>query len=110
LAKYVKEFTTVIQQNAHASADRDRLLSLAEVATTNGYTKPGGQLNGNERYTSRMAAIPVIERQLDVSDKYVPNDVYLDDTQQQVLITTGPNMSGKSALLTSDRPHRAHGA
>lgn len=97
LVKHVKEFTLVIQQNAQAAAYLDCLLSLAEVANTNGYTKP--DVNDSHIIHIQAGRHPVIERQLDVSDKYVPNDVYLDDTQQQILMITGPNMSGKSALL-----------
>ncbi len=97
LVRTVKEFTTTIQQNAQAAAYLDCLLSHAEVATSNGYTKP--EVNDGLTIYIKDGRHPVIEKQLDVSDKYVPNDVYLDDTQQQILMITGPNMSGKSALL-----------
>jgi DNA mismatch repair protein MutS len=97
LVRFVKEFTVTIQQNSHAAAYLDCLLSIAEVATTNGYTKP--DVNESHIIHIQAGRHPVIEKQLDVSDKYVPNDVYLDDTQQQILMITGPNMSGKSALL-----------
>jgi DNA mismatch repair protein MutS len=97
LIRAVKEFTSIIQQNAQAAAYLDCLLSLAEVAAANGYTKP--EVNDSLTIYIKDGRHPVIEKQLDVSDKYVPNDVYLDDTQQQVLMITGPNMSGKSALL-----------
>ena len=97
LVRAVKEFTNIIQQNAQASAYLDCLLSLAQVAISNGYTKP--EVNDGLTIYIKDGRHPVIEKQLDVSDKYVPNDVYLDDTQQQILMITGPNMSGKSALL-----------
>jgi DNA mismatch repair protein MutS len=97
LVRYVKEFTLTIQQNAQSAAYLDCLLSLAEVALSNGYTKP--DVNDSHTIYIKDGRHPVIEKQLDVSDKYVPNDVYLDDTQQQILMITGPNMSGKSALL-----------
>ena len=97
LVRYVKEFTLTIQQNAQATAYLDCLLSLAEVALSNGYTKP--DVNDSHTIYIKDGRHPVIEKQLDVSDKYVPNDVYLDDQQQQILMITGPNMSGKSALL-----------
>jgi DNA mismatch repair protein MutS len=97
LVRAVKEFTNTIQQNAQAAAYLDCLLSLAEVAVSNGYTKP--EVNDGLTIYIKDGRHPVIEKQLDVSDKYVPNDVYLDDTQQQILMITGPNMSGKSALL-----------
>ena len=97
MVRTVKEFTNTIQQNAHAAAYLDCLLSLAEVAINNGYTKP--EVNDGLTIYIKDGRHPVIEKQLDISDKYVPNDVYLDDTQQQILMITGPNMSGKSALL-----------
>ena len=97
MVRTVKEFTNTIQQNAHAAAYLDCLLSLAEVAISNCYTKP--EVNDGLTIYIKDGRHPVIEKQLDVSDKYVPNDVYLDDTQQQILMITGPNMSGKSALL-----------
>lgn len=97
LVRAVKEFTNIIQQNAQASAYLDCLLSHAQVAISNGYTKP--EVNDGLTIYIKDGRHPVIEKQLDVSDKYVPNDVYLDDTQQQILMITGPNMSGKSALL-----------
>ena len=97
LVRAVKEFTNTIQQNAQAAAYLDCLLSHAEVATSNSYTKP--EVNDGLTIYIKDGRHPVIEKQLDVSDKYVPNDVYLDDTQQQILMITGPNMSGKSALL-----------
>lgn len=97
LVRAVKEFTNIIQQNAHAAAYLDCLLSHAQVAVNNGYTKP--EVNDGLTIYIKDGRHPVIEKQLDVSDKYVPNDVYLDDSQQQILMITGPNMSGKSALL-----------
>jgi DNA mismatch repair protein MutS len=97
LVRAVKEFTTTIQQNAQAAAYLDCLLSHAEVAISNSYTRP--EVNDSLTIYIKDGRHPVIEKQLDVSDKYVPNDVYLDDTQQQILMITGPNMSGKSALL-----------
>jgi DNA mismatch repair protein MutS len=97
LIRVVKDYTVSIQQNAQAAAYLDCLLSLADVAASNGYTKP--EVNDSHTIYIKDGRHPVIEQQLDVSDKYVPNDVYLDDTQQQILMITGPNMSGKSALL-----------
>lgn len=97
LIRAVKEFTTSIQQDAQAAAQLDGLLSLAEVAAAFGYTKP--EVNDSLAIYIKDGRHPVIERQLDVTETYVPNDVYLDDIQQQILMITGPNMSGKSALL-----------
>jgi DNA mismatch repair protein MutS len=97
LLRFAKDYVITIQKNANLVARVDCFLSLAEVATLNDYVKP----EVNESYITDIKAgrHPVIEQQLEVSDKYVPNDIYLDNETQQLLIITGPNMSGKSALL-----------
>lgn len=97
LIRFAKDYVVTIQQNANLVAITDCFLSLAEIATTNGYTKP--ELNDSHTIEIKEGRHPVIEQQLDVSDKYVPNDILLDSETQQILIITGPNMSGKSALL-----------
>jgi DNA mismatch repair protein MutS len=91
------DYVPQIQQNARAIAVLDCLLSFAEVAHTNRYAKP----SINESYIVDIKAgrHPVIEKQLPLDQTYVPNDIYLDSEKQQVLIITGPNMAGKSALL-----------
>ncbi len=97
LIQYAKDYVGAIQQNSNLIALTDCLLSLAEVATRNNYTQP--EINDSYSIEIKEGRHPVIEQQMDVSEKYVPNDILLDNAQQQLLIITGPNMSGKSALL-----------
>lgn len=97
LIQFAKDYVQTIQQNAALIARVDCLLSLAELAVKNNYVKP--ELNETYIVDIKEGRHPVIEQQLDVSDKYIANDVLLDSESQQVLIITGPNMSGKSALL-----------
>jgi DNA mismatch repair protein MutS len=75
----------------------DCLLSFATTAKTNKYSKP--EISDSTRLAIKAGRHPVIEKQLPVGENYVPNDVYLDTETQQILIITGPNMAGKSALL-----------
>lgn len=91
------DFTAPIQQNARAIAMLDCLLSFANVARQNNYAKP--ILNDSKVINIKSGRHPVIEKQLSVSESYVPNDIYLDNETQQILVITGPNMAGKSALL-----------
>jgi DNA mismatch repair protein MutS len=86
-----------IQQNARVIAQLDCLLSFATVAARNKYTRP--QINESLIVDIKAGRHPVIEKQLPVGESYVPNDVFLDSDKQQVMIITGPNMAGKSALL-----------
>lgn len=97
LIRYAKDYVLTIQQNANLIARLDCLLSFAETAAKNNYTRP--QINDGYTIDIKEGRHPVIEQQLDVSDKYIPNDIYMDSETQQVLMITGPNMSGKSALL-----------
>lgn len=97
LLRFARGYVQTIQQNAALIARVDCLLSLATVAVSNNYIKP--ELNDGYVIDVKEGRHPVIEKQLDVSDKYVANDVLLDSESQQILIITGPNMSGKSALL-----------
>lgn len=97
LLRYAKDFVVTVQVNANLVARVDALLSLAEVAAKNNYCKP--DINDSYAIEIKEGRHPVIEQQLEVSEKYVPNDIYLDSDTQQVLIITGPNMSGKSALI-----------
>ena len=92
-ARYVKE----VQHSARTLARLDCLSSLAEVARTHRYAKP--QLTDSDRIEIRQGRHPVIERQLPPGEPYVPNDIRLDSEEQQIMIITGPNMAGKSALL-----------
>lgn len=91
------DFTAPIQQNARAIAMLDCLLSFASVARQNKYVKPN--LNDSKIIDIKSGRHPVIEKQLSISESYVPNDIYLDNETQQILVITGPNMAGKSALL-----------
>ncbi len=91
------DFTAQIQQNAKVIAVLDCLLSFAVVARQNKYSKP--EINDTTIIDIKDGRHPVIEKQLPVGENYVPNDIYLDNESQQVLIITGPNMAGKSALL-----------
>lgn len=86
-----------IQQNARVIAQLDCLLSFAAVARMNRYTKP--VINDSLVIDIKGGRHPVIEKQLPVGESYVPNDICLDSDRQQILIITGPNMAGKSALL-----------
>lgn len=91
------EFVPQIQQTATVVAQVDCFLSFAQKARQNSYCRP--QIN--ESYSLKITAgrHPVIEQQLPLSATYIPNDLYLDPKDQQIIIVTGPNMSGKSALL-----------
>ncbi len=91
------DFTPAIQQDARLLAALDCLLSFAQVAVANRYTRP--EINSGVSLDIKAGRHPVIEPQLPVGENYVPNDVYLDNETQQIIIITGPNMAGKSALL-----------
>jgi len=93
----VVDFIPLIQQNASLVARLDCLLSFATVAVENSYVRP--LVDHSEVIDIKQGRHPVIEKQLPLDEQYVPNDVYLDTREQQVIILTGPNMSGKSALL-----------
>jgi DNA mismatch repair protein MutS len=97
LIRFAKDFIVSIQQNANVIARVDCLLAFAEAAVRNNYCKP--EISDNYELDIMEGRHPVIEQQLDVSEKYVPNDIFIDSENQQILIITGPNMSGKSALL-----------
>jgi DNA mismatch repair protein MutS len=86
-----------IQQNARVIAQLDCLLSFAMVARNNRYAKP--TINDSFAINIKSGRHPVIEKQLPAGEVYVPNDIVLDSDKQQILIITGPNMAGKSALL-----------
>lgn len=97
LVHHAADYTLPIQQNARIIGTLDCLLSFALVARTNRYTKP--EINDSVELKIIGGRHPVIEKQLPAGDAYIPNDVYLDIDTQQILIITGPNMAGKSALL-----------
>lgn len=90
-------YITQIQQNALGIATLDVVVSFATVAKKNNYVRPS--LNETEILDIKGGRHPVIEKQLPAGENYVPNDIYLDDKTQQIMMITGPNMAGKSALL-----------
>lgn len=97
LVQDILEFIEPIQHNARLMAKLDCLISFARIAEKNRYVKP--ILDESSVIEIRDGRHPVIEKQLPLGEAYVPNDVYLDNEQQQILMITGPNMSGKSAVL-----------
>ena len=91
------DYIVPIQLNAALIAQLDCLLSFATLANRHHYTRP--EINDTKVIDIKDGRHPVIEQQLAIGDEYVANDVYLDDSTQQIIMITGPNMSGKSALL-----------
>ena len=91
------EFTPAIQINANLLARLDCLLSFAQVAQDNRYIRP--VIQNDDVLDIKQGRHPVIEKELPVGEQYIANDVYLDTEKQQIIIITGPNMAGKSALL-----------
>ena len=91
------EFIPAIQIDASQVARLDCLLSFANVARENGYIRP--VIADDDVLDIRQGRHPVIERQMPPGERYVANDVMLDSATQQIIIITGPNMAGKSALL-----------
>ena len=91
------DYIAPIQLNASLMAQLDCLASFAITAQKNNYTKP--TLNDTNIIDIKNGRHPVIEKQLPITETYVANDVYLDNEQQQIIMITGPNMSGKSAIL-----------
>jgi DNA mismatch repair protein MutS len=97
LVATASEFIPHIQQNARVVGQLDCLMSFAETARRNHYNKP--EINDSLVLDIKGGRHPVIERRLGVGETYVPNDICLDNDKQQLMIITGPNMAGKSALL-----------
>lgn len=97
LVRHAADFVAEIQQNARTISVLDCLLSFAQAARKYKYNRP--QINEGTALIIKGGRHAVIERQLPVGEPYVPNDIYLDHDKQQILIITGPNMAGKSALL-----------
>ena len=81
----------------HLCARLDCLFSFARIARENNYVRP--HINEGKKIDIKNGRHPVIEQQLPVGEAYVANDIFLDDETQQIMVITGPNMSGKSALL-----------
>ncbi|MCX6233492.1 MAG: DNA mismatch repair protein MutS [Bacteroidetes bacterium] len=93
----LSEYIEPVQLNAKLIARLDCLLSFAVSAQRYNYVRP--EINDTNVIDIKDGRHPVIEQQLPLGERYIPNDVYLDTEQQQIIIITGPNMSGKSALL-----------
>ncbi len=97
LALLATEYIGAIQQNARTLSELDVLASFATNARKNNYVKP--EISEGNKLDIKAGRHPVIEQQLPAGETYIPNDLYLDDETQQIIIITGPNMAGKSALL-----------
>ncbi len=97
MVTYARNFTEVVQQNARVVGELDCISNFASIARRNNYVKPS--ISGGSEIDIRQGRHPVIERLMPPGEEYIPNDVYLDNESQQIIIITGPNMAGKSALL-----------
>lgn len=97
LVQALSEFIPAIQINANQIARLDCLLSFSTAARENNYIRP--VIEDSDVLEIRQGRHPVIEKQLPIGEKYIANDVKLDSDTQQIIIITGPNMAGKSALL-----------
>lgn len=97
LIQWINGYIVPVQQNAHLVAQLDCLTSFAVLAKENNYTKP--QINDGFALKITNGRHPVIEKQLPIGVPYIANDVVLNRTEQQIIMITGPNMSGKSAIL-----------
>ena len=97
LVMAMQEFIPQIQINANVIAHLDCLLSAAKTAEENHYVRP--VIDASDVIDIKQGRHAVIEMQLPLGEHYVPNDIYLDSERQQIIIITGPNMAGKSALL-----------
>lgn len=97
LVMALSEYIPAIQINANQLAKLDCLLAFAEVAKENKYIRP--VVDDSLIIDIKQGRHPVIETQMPVGEKYIANDVYLDNDKQQIIMITGPNMAGKSALL-----------
>lgn len=87
----------LIQKNCRILARLDVLSGFADLALSNNYCRP--KMNDSKVIDIRQGRHPVIETMMQAGEEFVPNDIYLDNEQQQIIILTGPNMAGKSALL-----------
>ena len=97
LISSLEDYISAIQLNATLIANLDCLLSFSVIAEENKYIRP--EINDSDVIDIKEGRHPVIEKMLPIGEAYISNDVYLDNDQQQIIVITGPNMSGKSALL-----------
>ena len=97
LLQYIIQFVPIVQENAQVIAKIDCLLSFSVLAIDNNYVRP--QMDESSDLEIKNWRHPVIEKQVPIDQPYIANDVVLNRTQQQIIMITGPNMSGKSAIL-----------
>lgn len=97
LVNALSEYIQAIQLNANILSQIDCLLSFANISTQNNYCRP--EINDSQIIDIKEGRHPVIEQEMPIGENYISNNIYLDNNEQQVIIITGPNMSGKSALL-----------
>lgn len=97
LVVFISKFIPSIQLNAQIIAQLDCLANFAQIARKNNYTRP--TISDDLSIDIKQGRHPVIEQSLPVDEEYIPNDVFIDSESQQILVITGPNMAGKSALL-----------
>ena len=97
LVTKIQENIALIQKNSRLLARLDVLSGFADLAVSNRYCRP--KMNDSKVIDIKMGRHPVIETMMQAGEEFVPNDIYLDDKNQQIIILTGPNMAGKSALL-----------
>ena len=97
LLQYIIQFVQIVQENAQIIAKIDCLLSFSVLAIDNNYVRP--QMDESTDLEIKNGRHPVIEKQLPIDQTYIANDVVLNRNQQQIIMITGPNMSGKSAIL-----------
>lgn len=97
LLQEAADYIRPLQDDAKIIAAIDALVSFAEVSITNHYNRP--DINDSDIIDIKEGRHPVIEKQLPPGEEYISNNVYLDNQKQQIIIITGPNMAGKSALL-----------
>ena len=97
LLEYLQKYISPMQANAQTLAELDCLYSFAKIAMENHYTCP--KMEESSDLEIKQGRHPVIEKQLPIGERYIPNDVLLNRKTQQIIMITGPNMSGKSAIL-----------
>ncbi len=97
LVVWMQEYIAPVQKNAHVIAQLDCLAGFAQLANENNYVAP--TMNDSTKIDIKNGRHPVIEKQLPIGEAYIANDVLLDRDEQQIIMITGPNMSGKSAIL-----------
>jgi DNA mismatch repair protein MutS len=97
LVETIGQYISPLLLNARLLGQADCLVSFAQIASEYGYSKP--ELSESKSIVIKDGRHPVIERLMPAGEKYVPNDIELNDSSQQIVIITGPNMAGKSALL-----------